>query len=43
MADERARAQRAQPGGEETLFSKIIRGEIPCSKVYEDERVRKIA
>ena len=23
----------------ETLFSKIIRGEIPCHKVYEDERV----
>ncbi len=23
----------------ETIFSKIIRGEIPCHKVYEDERV----
>jgi histidine triad (HIT) family protein len=23
----------------ETLFSKIVRGEIPCHKVYEDERV----
>ncbi|HEX2676781.1 MAG TPA: HIT family protein [Polyangiales bacterium] len=23
----------------ETLFSKIIRGEIPCHKVYEDEHV----
>lgn len=23
----------------ETVFSKIIRGEIPCHKVYEDERV----
>lgn len=23
----------------ETLFSKIIRGEIPCHKVYEDEQV----
>ena len=23
----------------ETIFSKILRGEIPCSKVYEDERV----
>lgn len=22
-----------------TIFSKIIRGEIPCHKVYEDERV----
>ena len=23
----------------ETVFSKIIRGEIPCHKVYEDEKV----
>ena len=23
----------------ETIFSKIIRGEIPCQKVYEDEHV----
>lgn len=23
----------------DTLFSKIIRGEIPCHKVYEDEKV----
>lgn len=23
----------------DTLFSKIIRGEIPCHKVYEDDRV----
>lgn len=23
----------------DTIFSKIIRGEIPCHKVYEDERV----
>jgi histidine triad (HIT) family protein len=23
----------------ETVFSKILRGEIPCHKVYEDERV----
>jgi len=23
----------------ETIFSKIIRGEIPCHKVYEDEKV----
>lgn len=23
----------------ETIFSRIIRGEIPCHKVYEDERV----
>jgi histidine triad (HIT) family protein len=24
---------------EETIFDKIIRGEIPCSKVYEDDYV----
>lgn len=23
----------------ETIFSKIIRGEIPCHKIYEDDRV----
>lgn len=23
----------------ETIFSKILRGEVPCHKVYEDERV----
>ncbi len=23
----------------ETIFSKIIRGEVPCHRVYEDERV----
>src|SRR3954454_15007335 len=23
----------------ETIFSKILRGEIPCHKIYEDERV----
>ena len=23
----------------ETIFSKILRGEIPCHKVYEDDRV----
>ena len=23
----------------ETIFSKIIRGEIPCHRVYEDEHV----
>lgn len=26
-------------GMSETIFSKIIRGEIPCHKVYEDDRV----
>ncbi len=27
------------PAMAETIFSKILRGEIPCHKVYEDDRV----
>ena len=23
----------------ETIFSKIVRGDIPCHKIYEDEKV----
>jgi histidine triad (HIT) family protein len=30
---------RYHPGMPETIFSKIIRGEVPCHKVYEDDRV----
>ena len=26
-----------QPYDEQNIFAKILRGEIPCSKVYEDE------
>ena len=29
----------ARPTMSETIFSKIIRGEIPCHKVYEDQHV----
>ena len=36
-SDEQARAQSAAPGGD-TIFGKIIRGEIPCNKVYEDDQ-----
>uniref|UniRef100_A0A0G4H9G3 HIT domain-containing protein n=1 Tax=Chromera velia CCMP2878 TaxID=1169474 RepID=A0A0G4H9G3_9ALVE len=25
-------------GDEDTIFGKIVRGEIPCSKVYEDDK-----
>ena len=39
MADEQAKAQDATPGGD-TIFGKIIRGEIPCKKIFEDEKVR---
>lgn len=32
--------QHGQPGGSaDTIFGKIIRGEIPCHKVYEDDMV----
>jgi len=37
MADEVVAAQTAAPGGD-TIFSKIIRGEIPCNKIYEDDK-----
>lgn len=38
MSDEQSKAQNAAPGGD-TIFGKIIRGEIPCKKIYEDEQV----
>ena len=34
-----AKAQTAQPGGD-TIFGKIIRGEIPTKFIYEDDQVR---
>lgn len=41
MADEISLAQTAQPGGD-TIFGKILRKEIPCDFVYEDEQVLTI-
>ena len=38
MADEVKKAQEAQSGGD-TIFGKILRGEIPCDFIYEDEKV----
>lgn len=38
MADETAKAQEAQPGGD-TIFGKIVRKEINVPLVYEDEKV----
>ena len=38
MADEVAKAQAAVPGGD-TVFGKILRKEIPCSFIYEDDKV----
>ncbi|KAM3863312.1 adenosine 5'-monophosphoramidase HINT1 [Diretmus argenteus] len=37
MADEIAKAQTAQPGGD-TIFGKIIRKEIPVKILYEDDQ-----
>lgn len=39
MADETAKAQVAQPGGD-TIFGKIVRKEIPANLLYEDDKVR---
>lgn len=38
MADEQAKAQAASPG-DDTIFGKIVRGEIPCKTIYEDDKV----
>uniref|UniRef100_A0A8K9WUW1 Uncharacterized protein n=1 Tax=Oncorhynchus mykiss TaxID=8022 RepID=A0A8K9WUW1_ONCMY len=40
MADEIAKAQVAQPGGD-TIFGKIIRKEIPAKILFEDELCSK--
>lgn len=37
MADEQKAAQTAKPGGD-SIFSKIIRGEVPSEKLYEDDQ-----
>lgn len=38
MADEVAKAQLAGPAGD-TIFGKILRKEIPCNFIYEDDQV----
>lgn len=38
MSSEVDKAQTAKPGGD-TIFGKIIRGEIPATKIYEDDQV----
>lgn len=37
MADEVKAAQEATPGGD-TIFGKILKGEIPCKFIYEDDK-----
>lgn len=41
MADEVAAAQAAKPTGD-TIFGKILRKEIPCTFIYEDEQVLEL-
>ena len=36
-SDEVSKAQTAQPGGD-TIFGKILRKEIPCDFIYEDDQ-----
>lgn len=38
MSDEEAKALAAQPA-EDTIFGKILRKEIPCEFIYEDDKV----
>lgn len=38
MSNEVDKASTAQPGGD-TIFGKILRKEIPCNFIYEDDRV----
>lgn len=40
MANEVQLAQNAQQSGD-TIFGKILRKEIPCNFIYEDNLVRK--
>lgn len=39
MASEKDLAQTATPGGD-TIFGKILRGEIPTKFIYEDDQVQ---
>lgn len=41
MSDEVEKASTALPGGD-TIFGKILRKEIPCNFIYEDDRVSMI-
>lgn len=41
MSDEEAKALAAQPS-EDTIFGKILRKEIPCEFIYEDDKVKHI-
>ncbi|XP_050420449.1 adenosine 5'-monophosphoramidase HINT1 [Adelges cooleyi] len=38
MSDEVDKAKSAAPSGGDTIFGKILRKEIPCNFIYEDEQ-----
>ncbi|XP_039439294.1 adenosine 5'-monophosphoramidase HINT1 [Culex pipiens pallens] len=38
MSDEVAKAQAADAAAEDTIFGKILRKEIPCTFIYEDDK-----
>lgn len=40
MASEVEKAQGATGGEGDTIFGKILKGEIPCKFIYEDEQVK---
>ena len=42
MATEVEKAQTATPG-ESTIFGRILRKEIPCNFLYEDDQVRIVS
>lgn len=37
MSDEVQKAQSAEDTGEDTIFGKILKKEIPCNFIYEDD------
>lgn len=39
MSDEVNKAQLVNPIEDDTIFGKILRKEIPCEFIYEDDRV----
>lgn len=41
MSNEEQKAQHARPG-EDTIFGKMLRKEIPCTFIHEDEKVTLI-
>ena len=42
MEGEVAKARAAEAGGD-TIFGKILRGEIPCKFIYEDDQVNGVS